>query len=437
MKTKTYALLVMLLIILPALGAAVFLTEKSRTGIYGIVYDAETKRPVAGARILIDGNDHVALTDENGEFDIINVMPGKRTVRAVVFYYNPSDPIAEVSVSIGKKKQLDIELFPTEPRAQLQMNISNERNQPVENAKVAVIDLGTFTEIHTASTDVAGNADIEDMRQGEYALRITHPEYLSEIAFARLDPDRGRLVYSLAPVNSRRTVLSEIEQLGPSVSDSERLDLRMSGTMVRGNCRGTKDISRGRKGLVYLAGIEPFSHINSATVFMDNEGKFSYSAHLPKEPKEYLLIALATCDNERYADSSILSVNARRIHMTEDMSRHEYVILAAQDISAPCPGLLERACVAGSINGIARDEQTGERIADAHVMITHERGLYRELKTTNNRGLFRSDRMLAGGSYAVTINAPCYIPTQEYVALHVLQPEMIKTFPLTKITDCT
>ena len=78
----------------------------------GTVKDQETLEPLIGCNIVVDGTYLGASTDENGEFIILNIPPGKYRVRSEMIGYK--NLVQEnVSVSIDKTTRLSISLLAT------------------------------------------------------------------------------------------------------------------------------------------------------------------------------------------------------------------------------------------------------------------------------------------------------------------------------------
>jgi TonB-dependent SusC/RagA subfamily outer membrane receptor len=87
------AALFLVLGLAPALGAQV-------TGrIVGQVTDATSQAPVSGAQVFIPGTQHGSLTDQEGQFLILNVPPGEHTVHTVVLGYASQD--VSITVEAG------------------------------------------------------------------------------------------------------------------------------------------------------------------------------------------------------------------------------------------------------------------------------------------------------------------------------------------------
>lgn len=95
--------IIVLMIIVLATSA--FAASKIR----GKVKDKQTAEPLIGASVVIDGTTQGASTDVNGEFIILNVQPGKYTLRASYLGYQ-SVSISNVVVNIDLTTEINFEL---------------------------------------------------------------------------------------------------------------------------------------------------------------------------------------------------------------------------------------------------------------------------------------------------------------------------------------
>ncbi len=78
----------------------------------GTVKDQETLEPLIGCNIVVDGTYLGASTDQNGEFIILNIPPGKYKVRSEMIGYKNLVQ-EDVSISIDKTTRLSISLVAT------------------------------------------------------------------------------------------------------------------------------------------------------------------------------------------------------------------------------------------------------------------------------------------------------------------------------------
>ena len=77
--------------------------------ISGKIVDKETKEPLIGANILVEGTTMGGAADLDGEYFIINVPPGKYNLRISMMSYQTLT-ISEVVVSVNRTADVDVEL---------------------------------------------------------------------------------------------------------------------------------------------------------------------------------------------------------------------------------------------------------------------------------------------------------------------------------------
>ena len=105
----------------------------AQTGtISGKILDAETKRPLDGANVVIQGTALGSTADSNGRFEIANVPPGKATVAATYIGYDAAKTSVEVKVSGAT--EITLYLTPASLRVLpviVTANAAKERETPV------------------------------------------------------------------------------------------------------------------------------------------------------------------------------------------------------------------------------------------------------------------------------------------------------------------
>jgi len=80
--------------------------------ITGIVVDADSKQPLPGTNIIIEGTTMGAATDLEGNYIIINIPPGIYTVKAMMMGYTTMN-VTEVRVNVNLTRTVNFELKPT------------------------------------------------------------------------------------------------------------------------------------------------------------------------------------------------------------------------------------------------------------------------------------------------------------------------------------
>ena len=77
-----------LLMLFALISAATLCLSAQQSGFKGTVVDAETGRPVAGASVIVEGQNILVTTGPNGDFRISNAQPGQCNIVVVAYGYN-------------------------------------------------------------------------------------------------------------------------------------------------------------------------------------------------------------------------------------------------------------------------------------------------------------------------------------------------------------
>jgi len=77
--------------------------------IAGKILDAETTEPLIGVNVILDGTGQGAITDIDGYYNIINIRPGKYTLKFSMIGYE-INVIEEVRVSVNRTSSVDANL---------------------------------------------------------------------------------------------------------------------------------------------------------------------------------------------------------------------------------------------------------------------------------------------------------------------------------------
>ena len=96
------------LVALVLLALAAPAGAQDRATVTGVVTDAESMGPLAGAQVQIEGTNYGQLTNTEGRFIIPNIPPGTHTLRAVFIGYGPV--AHEFTVAAGGTEEVNFEL---------------------------------------------------------------------------------------------------------------------------------------------------------------------------------------------------------------------------------------------------------------------------------------------------------------------------------------
>ncbi len=149
-KQKRVCASVLMFLLLVTLPGAI---KAGVTGkLAGKVVDSETKDPLAGANVIVEGTNMGAATNQNGEFIIINVPPGSYSLRAHFIGYR-SVTMKNILVSVDLTTTANFEL-PSE---------ALELSSVVITAERPLVEKNATNEIHVLTAN-----DIKNMPMRDY-----------------------------------------------------------------------------------------------------------------------------------------------------------------------------------------------------------------------------------------------------------------------------
>ncbi len=151
-----------------------------RGSISGIVSDSLTGNPIANARVNACGPScGWAITNENGEYTIENLIPGEYRVTANAMNYFPKRYPERVTVYPNQNTpDINFQLVPRIPRGTGSISgvvLDSLTNEPINNAQVvAMLRLGTGPRrpmiVGRAVTNENGEYTIENLPTGDYIV---------------------------------------------------------------------------------------------------------------------------------------------------------------------------------------------------------------------------------------------------------------------------
>lgn len=172
-----------------ALAAPPPLTAQQGSGkVTGVVRDAATGQPLAGAQVFVEGLNVGALSAENGRYFLINVPAGTYTITAQLIGYATVRK-ENVLVAVDVTRSLDFEL-PSQAVAVQGVVVEAERVPLIETRATGTRDVVTAQEIQALPvTDISGALQL-------YAGYLEVPQNTDVLSY--LDTERG-----LTPVRIR------------------------------------------------------------------------------------------------------------------------------------------------------------------------------------------------------------------------------------------
>jgi hypothetical protein len=162
----TFVLLVFLLLSFHALYAAT--TGK----ISGVITDVETKEPLIGVNVIVDGTHMGAATDIKGRYVVINVPPGSYTLRAEMLGYKKVR-IEDVRVSIDFTTRQDIAMAVTVLDAGEEVVVTAERPliQKDMTSSLAAVAADEISDMPVQSIDAVVNLQAGVVNEGGLHIR--------------------------------------------------------------------------------------------------------------------------------------------------------------------------------------------------------------------------------------------------------------------------
>lgn len=151
-----------------------------RGSISGVVTDSLTGNPIANARVKACGPScGFAITNENGEYIIENLMPGEYRVTCNAMNYFPKRYPERVTVEPNQNTpDINFQLVPRVPRGTGSISgvvLDSLTNEPIANAQVvAILTLGRIPRIPRGGivgrgvTNENGEYTIENLPTGDY-----------------------------------------------------------------------------------------------------------------------------------------------------------------------------------------------------------------------------------------------------------------------------
>ena len=114
--------------------------------ISGTVIDSKTKEPIVGANIIVENSYLGTASDLNGSFYLINLSPGKYTLKFSVIGYETS-VVKDIRVSVNRTTPLNISLNQSAIEGEVvyvkaeQVNIKKDQTSTVKNISSDQIDI--------------------------------------------------------------------------------------------------------------------------------------------------------------------------------------------------------------------------------------------------------------------------------------------------------
>lgn len=187
------------------LSLLIFFVPPAQSGngkVSGYVTDAETKVPIVGANVVLEGTPQGAATDLDGYFMIVNVSPGRYTVKVTTVGYTPMQQ-TDVLVQSDLNTKLEFALKPTVLEAAKVVTVvyekplvvldqtSNARVLSGEDlSKLVVTDITDIISRQTGFTiDAEGNIHARGGRASETLFIVDGMDVRDPLVDSKIDFD--------------------------------------------------------------------------------------------------------------------------------------------------------------------------------------------------------------------------------------------------------
>ena len=161
-----------------------FIVYSGTTGkLAGTIKDAQTGEPLVGANVIIEGTNFGAATNINGEYVILNISPGRYTVKFSFIGYETT-LMQDVSITVDQTTILQITLNPqtiqvdevivTARTPLIQKDVTSSVSV-ITREEIEALPVATFTELLSLQAGVSGsgsNLHVRGGRSNEVAYMI-------------------------------------------------------------------------------------------------------------------------------------------------------------------------------------------------------------------------------------------------------------------------
>ncbi len=207
--------------------------------IRGIVVRGDTREPVAGARLSLEGTEHVVISDKNGKFKFPKVAAGEYLVRAEVEDLPPTSSL--VRLLPKERMEMEFQIGVTEAQAlpDIEVEAPDTRISPIAEFNRRAME-GNGRYITRAMLEQRQPASLQDMLRSVPGVQISCPR-TQRVCTLRLrragcDPSYFMDGMPTDPSVLYLTVPTDVEGIeiysGPSQAPIELEGMRRSGCGV-------------------------------------------------------------------------------------------------------------------------------------------------------------------------------------------------------------
>ena len=176
--------------------------------IEGTVVDAETNEKLVGVNVFIQGTHVGAATNLDGEYRILNVPPGRHTLRITMIGYDPVT-VENVRVQIDQTTSIDVEMYETIfDLGEVRIVAERPIVQPDVSASVNVVEIGMIDQmpVQTFEEVLSLQAGIEMGTQGILVRGGSARETRMFVDGLSMDDERANIPYTAVSLSSLQEV---------------------------------------------------------------------------------------------------------------------------------------------------------------------------------------------------------------------------------------
>lgn len=151
------------------------------TGLAGTIVNGATERPIAGAKVAIEGTPLSVTTDKKGEFRLEGALAGE----AQVIISADGFPSRKETMKLESGKLAQIDSLKLTGRAAVMGTVSDSDKMPIAGAKISVVETG-----QSGLSDAAGKFSLAALPSGPVTLTASARGYGSENVKSVLTDDK-------------------------------------------------------------------------------------------------------------------------------------------------------------------------------------------------------------------------------------------------------
>ena len=205
---------------------SVFVLKAQKASVSGTVIDSQTKNPLIGANVLLEGTSQGAATNSDGRYSIQQIEPGDYTI--IVSYMGYKTLKTPISIDAGSTTSTDLVMDPEAIKLETYVVTASRRRERVEDAPAAISVISKAEIRRESNTNLGdylkGTKGIDFTQSGIDSYNMTARGFNSSFSSRLLTLTDGRMAnvpslrltaYNVIPVSFEDVEQIEVV-LGPS-----------------------------------------------------------------------------------------------------------------------------------------------------------------------------------------------------------------------------